>query len=91
MHTKGTIMKKSHENKRLLQTIKFNNYEQSSYRSRLSMVKSANDVVLAMFGPLLHSINIPTVDLLDYETMHFVGYPKHKALRRTKRKTRCNK
>lgn len=83
-------MKKSHRNQQILSTIKFNNYEQSAYKSRLSMVKSANNAVLTMFGPLLHSINIPTVDLLDYETMQFVGYPKHKALCRTKRKTKCS-
>lgn len=79
-------MKKSHRNQQVLSTIKSNNYEQLAYRNRLSMVKSANDVVLAMFGPLLHSINIPTVDLLDHDTMRFVGYPKHRALCRPKRK-----
>lgn len=82
-------MKKSHKNQQVLKTIKFNNYEQSAYRGRLSMVKSANTAVLNMFGPLLHAINMPAIDLLDYETMHFVGYPKHKALCRTKRKTKC--
>lgn len=82
-------MSKKHQNKRVLSTIKTNVHEQRSYESRLTMVHSANRAVLDMFGPLLHAISIPTVDLLDYDTMCFIGYPKHRSLRRIKRKNKC--
>lgn len=82
-------MNKEYQNKRVLSTIRTNVYEQSAYESRLAMIRSANRVVMDMFGPLLHAINIPTVDLLDYDTMCFIGYPKHRSLRRIKRKNKC--
>lgn len=86
---KGNTMSKKHQNKRVLSTIKTNVYEQRSYESRLTTVHSANRAVLDIFGPLLHAISIPTVDLLDYDTMCFIGYPKHRSLRRVKRKNKC--